>query len=239
MNSDDQADNRGENPRGRGGASKRNRRALTSIDSVLTRVVSTMGLEKRLKEHTLCNLWPTLIGDQFAQKSRPLFIDHEGSLVIAVKDASVGQELSLLKPEILKKVRVAAHSLGLTVSGMRFDLKHFHGGTQPLNESAYLTDRLCGPMPEPSRDQLIAINLSETDLSQLAELKAKLPLENASNLNERICSLFEQELKLRHWRHKQGFPVCPSCSCSTQSLHGPDALCRDCYFAALSHVRDI
>ncbi len=251
---------------------KRGRRSLSSIDSVLSKLVSTMGLDRRLKEHALLNLWPIMIGSLFSEKSRPLFIDHEGNLVIAVKDASVAQELSLLKPEIIKKMRIAAHSMGLTINGMRFDLKHFYGGTPALSEGERFPLHKQPRQAEPTPEELADVSLSESDLQELAALKAELPLDNASSieilnnfkesdvtgeslcikvptssadnlntpeLNQRIFCMFEQELKLRQWRRKQGFPLCPKCQMPTQSLHGPQSLCPDCYFTTLANARNI
>jgi Dna[CI] antecedent, DciA len=240
-----------------------------------------LGLDKRLKEHALLNLWPMMIGPVFSDKSRPLFIDHESNLVIAVKDASVAQELSLLKPEIIKKMRVAAHSLGLKINGMRFDLKHYYGGTPSLSDGERFQVHKQTRRAEPTPEELDEINLSESDRQELAALKAELPANNSSgsdilknlkvsdqsgesmciktpklsassstsghdgsdakdtDLNNRIFYMFEQELKLRQWRRKQGFPLCPKCQQPTQSLHGAESLCADCYFTTLANARDI
>ncbi len=78
---------------------------MTSVNQVLNKVVGKLGLDRRLKEHALMSLWPSVAGEMFATCSRPLFLDHEGNIVIAVKDASVGQELSLLKVDLAKKMR--------------------------------------------------------------------------------------------------------------------------------------
>ncbi|CAN5576498.1 hypothetical protein BH10CYA1_BH10CYA1_22100 [soil metagenome] len=260
---------------------KRGKRSLNSIDDVLTKLVSSLGLDKRLKEHALLSLWPLMIGEVFADKSRPLFIDYEGNLVIGVKDASVAQELSLLKPAIISKMRMAAQSMGLKVNGMRFDLKHYYGGTPAVSEGDRFQSHKQPHKMEPSPEDLAEITLSESDLEELAALKAELPEQTLQNvdilkdfnvqipfgeskcirdpnqssgikqgstsagggkqfdLNHRIFSMFEQELKLRQWRRKQGFPVCPKCQQPTQSLHGSESICADCYFAVLSHARDI
>lgn len=258
---------------------KRGKRALDSIDSVLSRLVGSLGLDKRLKEHALLSLWPLMIGEMFADKSRPLFLDYEGNLVIAVKDASVAQELSLLKPAIISKMRMAAQSMGLKVNGVRFDLKHYFG--MQTAESARLQTNKQLRKLEPTAEELAEITLSESDLRELSELKASLPEETSQDLdilknfnvtlpfgeskcikaadgesglrsgsqskssqkqfdlNQRIFSMFEQELKLRQWRRKQGFPICPRCHQPTQTLHGSESICSDCYFRALSHARDI
>ncbi|HEY9677925.1 MAG TPA: DUF721 domain-containing protein [Drouetiella sp.] len=257
---------------------KRGKRALDSIDNVLGKLVSSMGLDRRLKEHALLSLWPMMIGDTFASRSRPLFIDFEGNLVIATRDASVAQELSLLKPEIIKKMRFAAQSMGLKVNGVRFDLKHFHGGTPPVSDGDRFEKHKQPTRLEPSPAELAELTLSEADLEELAALKASLPNANANDpnvlknlklfdgesmcikmpstspepekeakigrskdvdMNHRIFAMFEQELKLRQWRRKQGFPQCPKCEQPTQLLHGAESVCSDCYFAELSHRRDI
>jgi Dna[CI] antecedent, DciA len=261
---------------------KRGRRSISSIDSVLSKLVTTLGLDKRLKEHALLNLWPMMIGPVFSDKSRPLFIDHESNLVIAVKDASVAQELSLMKSEIIKKMRVAAHSLGLKINGMRFDLKHYYGGTPSLSDGERFQVHKQTRRPEPTPEELDEINLSDSDMQELAALKAELPSgtssgsdilknlkvsdqaggesmcikapklpassstpgddgadEKETDLNNRIFYMFEQELKLRQWRRKQGFPLCPKCQQPTQSLHGAESLCADCYFTTLANARDI
>ncbi len=98
------------------------KRAMSSVNNVLSQLVSSLNLDRRLKEHTLLGLWPTVIGEPFASKSRPLFIDHEGSIVIAVSEAAVGQELSLMRSQLVKKMRIAGNGLGIEIRGIRFDL---------------------------------------------------------------------------------------------------------------------
>lgn len=260
---------------------KRGKRSLDSIDSVLSKLVNSLGLDRRLKEHALLSLWPLMIGEVFADKSRPLFIDYEGNLVIAVKDAAVAQELSLLKPAIISKMRMAAQSMNLKVNGMRFDLKHYYGGTPPVTDGDRFQAHKQPRRSEPTPQELSEITLSESDLQELAALKTELPPATSQNvdilknfnvspkfgeskcikpstksseakketdiftkdkqldLNQRIVAMFEQELKLRQWRRKQGFPICPKCKQPTQSLHGSESICSDCYFSALSKARDI
>src|SRR5207253_8621975 len=98
-------------------------RKVNKLNAVLSRVLSGLGLDKRLREHTLVDLWPVLAGEPWSRKSRGLFIDHESNLVVSVADASTGQELSLLKPQLLKKINIAAKSMGFVIKGIRLDLK--------------------------------------------------------------------------------------------------------------------
>jgi hypothetical protein len=100
--------------------------AFTSISNVLNEVMGRLGLDRRLREQTLLNLWPVIVGDAFASKTRPLFIDNQNILVIAVQDASTAQELSFFKREITNKFKQAGVGTGVNIAGLRFDLKHYH-----------------------------------------------------------------------------------------------------------------
>lgn len=96
------------------------------VADVLNQLTLNLGLDRRLREHALMELWPTLAGDIFAKCSRPLFIDSASNLVVSVKDASVGQELSLTKRNLLPSLQRAAATLGLKINGIRLDLKSYH-----------------------------------------------------------------------------------------------------------------
>ena len=66
---------------------ERKRGSFATMSNLMNKLVVNLGLDQRLKEHDLLNLWPTLAGEVFADKSRCLFIDNERKLVISVKDA--------------------------------------------------------------------------------------------------------------------------------------------------------
>jgi hypothetical protein len=90
------------------------------------KLLRQLGIDNRLKEHTFpCILWPHIVGEPFASRTRPLFIDSEGNVVIAVKDASTGQEISFAKADLLKKLKQAARGVGISINGMRFDMKRY------------------------------------------------------------------------------------------------------------------
>jgi predicted nucleic acid-binding Zn ribbon protein len=209
---------------------------MASVNNVLSKVVNKLGLEHRLKEHAFLSLWSVVAGDRFAAKSRPLFLDNEGNIVIAVKDASVGQELSLMKTDLLQKLRAFARGLNINVRGMRFDLKHFHNkeielpsfGGSKINRPSY-----------PNAEELANISLNDNDIALYNELKDGLQPHTPMDMQKRMLSMFESELKLKHWRRGMGFPPCPVCGEPSESLHGRQVICRDCYFASMSTARDI
>jgi len=99
------------------------------------------------------------------------------------------------------------------------------------------------PLDNASNGQILK-NFKEADLAPESfcikrPYSSSESLDAQPELNHRIFSMFEQELKLRQWRRKQGFPLCPKCQMPTQSLHGAQSLCSDCYFTTLANARDI
>jgi hypothetical protein len=92
----------------------------------LNDVAGSLNLEARLKEHAIMDIWPAVVGEPMAARTRVRQIDRQRNLVVSVKDAATGQELSLLKPRIMSKLISFADSQGIVLNGLRFDLKHFH-----------------------------------------------------------------------------------------------------------------
>jgi hypothetical protein len=103
---------------------RRKKSSFVDIGKVLDKVVSQLGLDMRLREVAVFELWPMLVGPKLAEKSRPLFVDNERNLVVAVKDAVVAQELGFMRKELIDKLRLAGEGLGVKVRGLRFDLRH-------------------------------------------------------------------------------------------------------------------
>lgn len=203
---------------------------MSTVNQVLNKVVSGLGLEQRLKEQALMSLWPAIAGDALADKSRPLFIDAESFLVLTVKDGAVGQELSLRKSELLKQLRVLARGIGVEVRGLRFTLKHFH--SRPAADVVQTTRRQ--QMPSPTEKELDEIALSDADLRELANLRSRLEQAADRELCERMISIYEKKIRVRHWRILHRFPRCPRCSEPSDGFHGKENVCRECYFESMS-----
>jgi hypothetical protein len=216
------------------------------VDDVLNSVVNHLGLDKRLREHTLINLWPTLISQFFSDRSRALFVDNEGTLVIAVKDASTGQELTLLSPQLTPKLKQLAANLNLAVKGLRFELKHFH--QKQACEFVLADDP--PPLPKPSDNELFALSLSKDDQNKIDQLKVDLAssatagrLDSQINnvltneMQERIIGLFEKQLRLAQWKKEHNYPLCGRCHETAARLHTTNNLCDLCYFDSLSQAK--
>jgi hypothetical protein len=206
-------------------SNRRRPKSLSPVDGILNQLVSTLGLDKRLKEKTLMDFWPEVVGQPLAEKTRCLFIDYEGQLVIAVKDASVGQELSLARTKLLRQMRQASQAVGLNLTGIRFDLKSFHNKVSDPWENASIFER---ELPLPKDEDLSAVNLSTQELEQIHDLKESILKQNQA-FAERISALFERQLRLKSWQKSKGFPTCSLCSQPASRLHGDSSLCPTCY----------
>jgi predicted nucleic acid-binding Zn ribbon protein len=73
------------------------------LQSVLERVIKRRGWEKRLKETNLLNSWNKLFSPPVSEIAKPLRIES-GKLFLQVTEPVWKNELSFLKPEILKKL---------------------------------------------------------------------------------------------------------------------------------------
>ncbi len=206
-------------------------RNFQQIDKVLPKVLRQLGIDNRLKEHTFLHLWPHIVGEPFASRTRPLFIDHERNVVIAVKDAATGQEISFSKADLIKKLRAAARGVGIVITGMRFDMKRFSETSENNNPSPYAYQE---PLPEPSEADLAQVDLSVDEVLQIAsiatgDLHDPENVDDFAPLAQRMRALYEKELRLKKWRSAHGFPHCSRCGEVSGRLHGENLICAHCF----------
>jgi hypothetical protein len=219
--------------------SKRRQANFATMSNLMNKLVVKLGLDQRLKEHALMYLWPSVVGERFATNSRCLFIDNERKLVVSVKDASVGQELSLLRREILRKMQIAAHNLGVKIEGIRFDMKHFH----QVEEATAAASSYAPSLRQPSPEDLQSVILTEEELVEIEMLGAEpshpevirgLGFTSKLNIAKRMATIFEHELRLKKWRAANGYPICSACSEPAHQLHGDTRLCAHCFYKLIS-----
>lgn len=188
------------------------RKPMTDVNSVLNRVMSKLGLDKRLREHTFLSLWPTFVPSAIADRSRPLFIDAERNLVVSVADAATGQELSMMKTRVLAKVAAAGRSLGIEIRGIRPDMKHYHSASTMVIHPLASDERLAVPTDA----ELAAITLNAAEQEELSNLREELAGTQAGG---RMVKLYERELRLRRWRIAHKYPCCDECGNPVERLH--------------------
>lgn len=209
------------------------RRTMSSVNKVLNQLVSSLNLDRRLKEHTLLGLWPTIVGEPFSTKSRPLFIDHEGNIVISVSEAAVGQELSLMRSQLVKKMRVAGNGLGVEIRGIRFDMKHFYKKEEIVeNRKAVEATNQQRLANTPGPEELASIILTPEEEADIKALKTRLTAADGDHekVHDRIVALYEKELRARKWMEANVSTQCQTCKQPTPMLYGSQGLCSMCFF---------
>jgi len=222
---------------------------FANISDVLNSVSQGFSLDRRLREHALRQIWPTLIGEPFAQKSRVLFVDSEDNIVVAVGDASCAQEMSFCKRAMLAQIYPAARALGLKIRGMRFDLKQYLNQNQAAgSEPGPYQPRQFEAIEGPLQDEINRITLEEAEnrqvheltlaLQQVEELKitsANQDGTQSTQLSARITKIVEHQLRLESWRRSHNYPKCSKCFYPTDKLHTQSRLCAQCYLKKLAN----
>lgn len=74
------------------------------------------GVARRMPPAGLARVWRQVVGEAIARHSRPICLDRDGSLVVAVQGSIWRQELSLSGPQILEKLGQA----GFDFAGLKF-----------------------------------------------------------------------------------------------------------------------
>ncbi len=196
------------------------------LDKILPGVASKLGLEKRLREHALMQSWTSFLPLSLSEASRPLFIDSRQHLVVAVADAAVAQEITLMKNQILKPIRKLAATLGIEIAGLRIDLKNF------FKQEAAEFPEAEKPLPLLNEEELAHLDLSQDDKRLIDNLAAEFGKD--SNLPDeqikKLLSAYEQQLKLFAWRRKHGYQSCQLCQSPVLRLyeHASNKLCFNC-----------
>lgn len=212
----------------RGSGTVRKAAGLDSVDKLLPNVLSKLGLDRRLKEHAAMQIWISLLPGPILERSRPLFIDSQRNLVVAVADAAVAQELSLMKGKLLRTFIETVRTIGVEVKGIRIDMKHFHRAAEPQTPEPL-------NLPQPDETDLMAFELDSQKRHLVLELEDSLASDHESLVKkEKILRAFEMQLRLAQWRREHGYPICDYCDNPVLRLYpfGKNKVCFNCRAAA-------
>lgn len=83
------------------------RRAATRVGDALKRYLARAGFGERLKQASVVEDWPSIVGPKIAAVSKPEAVTQDGTLFVRVTSAPWMQELQLLTPELLKRLQGA------------------------------------------------------------------------------------------------------------------------------------
>jgi hypothetical protein len=73
------------------------------ISGALNRALKGLNLEARMREASAMALWPDVVGEVTAAKTRPLYVNR-GTMVVAVASSAWANQLNLLKPRLLQAI---------------------------------------------------------------------------------------------------------------------------------------
>ena len=80
------------------------RRRPAALGDVLAGVLQQSGLADRVEQAAILPEWGELVGPQIAAVTEPRSVSADGTLWVAVRTHAWMNELSLLEPELLRKL---------------------------------------------------------------------------------------------------------------------------------------
>ena len=83
---------------------ERKRRTPKKLGDVMGEVLSKAGISDRIAQAQVIPEWRSLVGEQIARVTEPLSVTPQGTLFVAVQTNAWMTELSLLEPELLKRL---------------------------------------------------------------------------------------------------------------------------------------
>lgn len=74
------------------------------LGEVMQEVLRSTSLGRRIAQAQVIPAWPSLVGPQIAAVTEPLSVTTQGTLFVAVTTNAWMTELSLLEPQLLKRL---------------------------------------------------------------------------------------------------------------------------------------
>ena len=99
----------------------RKKRRPSKLGDVMGSVLKQSGIADRVAQAHVIPEWRTLVGEQIANATEPLSVTPQGTLFVAVKSNAWMTELSLLEPELLR--RLNAKSGRLSIKRIRWQIQ--------------------------------------------------------------------------------------------------------------------
>lgn len=92
---------------------ERKRKKPTALGDVMKAVLHDTTVGDRIRQAHIIPDWEALVGAQIARVTEPLSVTPQGTLFVAVQTNAWMTELSLLEPELLKKLNVKTGRLSI------------------------------------------------------------------------------------------------------------------------------
>ncbi len=92
---------------------RKRKRPPQALGDVMRSVLSDTKIGDRIRQAQVIPDWAALVGPQIAKVTEPLSVTPQGTLFVAVQTNAWMTELSLLEPELLKKLNVKTGRLSI------------------------------------------------------------------------------------------------------------------------------
>ncbi|SJZ79607.1 DUF721 domain-containing protein [Selenihalanaerobacter shriftii] len=172
---------------------------VKSINNVLDKTLKNLNLSKKLKEKSVLNIWPEVIGKELVKYTKASYI-NKGILFVKVNSSTWAHQLLFLKKDLIEKLNNKLDEE--IVKDIRFKV----GSTNTNNK--------LNSKRKESFD-LDVIDLTEKEISKIED-----DLKNISDpeMKEKFYSLMIKDKKLNKLKSKEGWVRCKYCS----ALHPED-----------------
>jgi predicted nucleic acid-binding Zn ribbon protein len=97
------------------------KRKPRSIGDVVTDVLKQSGVADRISQAKVIPEWPKLVGPQISRVTEPLSVTRQGTLFVAVTTNAWMTELSLMEPDLLR--RLNEHTGRLQIKRIRWQIR--------------------------------------------------------------------------------------------------------------------
>ena len=100
---------------------ERKKRPPKKLGDVMGDVLSKSGIKDRIAQASVIPDWPSLVGAQIAKVTEPLSVTPQGTLFVSVTTNAWMTELSLMEPELLR--RLNERTGNLSIKKIRWQLR--------------------------------------------------------------------------------------------------------------------
>ena len=154
------------------------------VGSLLKQLLRQPGVGEQISRHQAWLIWDQLVGEQIAQRARPLRL-RKGVLEVQVDHPVWMQQLQMLKPKILEKINAKIPAAGI-------DDIYLRQSKTPQARHQYRTQHIS----EPPRWTKVELTRAEKE-----EIEAALDQVADAELREELLRLFTRQKQLDKDRH--------------------------------------
>jgi len=205
---------------------------IENLSSIIKRVSQNLGVERGLKEITIINMWPELVGPRFKDKSRIFSIQNKGTydvLLVGVNSASLSQELTFFKNDILKKLSKSSKKLGFNIKDIMFSTKIWEE-IKPEKQNN-IPEKTITLYKNPTEEDLVSIEVPE---SIIEPIKESLNSHNFASpeMKEKMYRVIIKDIKTQIWKKNKGHPSCIKCGVPVnKTVENSENTCLSCRFS--------